>query len=136
MNTIISGSRTIQSYDLVLKAILDSGFAPDTTCVFSGMASGPDILGYRWAVTQKIPVKQFVPEWSKYGKPAGIIRNMEMATYAQAAVVLWDGRSPGTKHMLKYMRGLDPAIQVHLVMCPEWIPKTLVTMGQEQSTTP
>lgn len=133
MNTIIAGSRTIQSYDLVLKAIQDSGFAPRITTVLCGMASGPDILGYRWAMTQKIPVRQFVPEWSKYGKPAGIIRNAEMATYADAAIVLWDGRSTGTAHLLKYMKGLDPKVLVHLVMCPEWVQKTLVTQGQEQS---
>lgn len=132
MRTIISGSRTIQSYDTVLAAItaaLAAGVTP--TSVLSGMSPGPDILGYRWAMTQKIPVRQFVPEWSKYGKPAGIIRNMEMATEADAAIVLWDTRSVGTMHLLSYMKKLDPPVIVHVSLHPNFLPKTLVDQGRE-----
>lgn len=39
-------------------------------------------------------------DWDIYGKSAGYIRNAEMAKYADACVVFWDGKSRGTKHMI------------------------------------
>jgi hypothetical protein len=38
--------------------------------------------------------------WDEFGKSAGYIRNAEMAKYADACVIFWDGISKGTKHMI------------------------------------
>ena len=133
MKTIIAGSRTIQSYDAVLRALAACGFADRITSVFSGMASGPDIFGYRWALERKLPVRPFFPDWKTHGKPAGIIRNMEMVTYADAMVVLWDTRSTGTKHIIEYSKKMLPPLEVYVQLCPEFLPANLVTQGQQES---
>lgn len=131
MKTIICGSRTIQSYDLVKSAIESSGFADKITEVFTGMASGPDIFGFRWATERKLPVRRFLPEWDKLGKQAGFIRNAEMCTYADAIIAVWDGRSNGTKHIIKYSKQMDPPLQRHIVVVGVQ-EETLVDYGRKK----
>jgi len=110
MKTIIAGSRSIspdtksiyvsdpKNYSLVESAIIESGFT--ITEVVSGTARGVDILGEIWALENNIPVKKFPANWDLHGKSAGYIRNVEMAEYAEAAIIIWDGYSKGTKHMI------------------------------------
>jgi hypothetical protein len=43
MKCIIAGSRTINDYDIVVKAIKESGFAISE--IVSGEAAGPDTIG-------------------------------------------------------------------------------------------
>lgn len=99
MKTIIAGSRTITNYDILLEAIEDSGITPSE--VISGTCNGVDILGERWAKENDIPIVCFPADWEKYGRSAGMIRNIEMAKYADALIAVWDGVSPGTENMVK-----------------------------------
>jgi predicted double-glycine peptidase len=98
MKTIIAGSRTINSINQINKAIKESGFT--ITEVVSGTARGADLLGEVWANNNKVPIKRFPANWDKYGKSAGYRRNEEMANYADACIVVWDGESKGSKHMI------------------------------------
>lgn len=101
MKVIIAGSRSIISYDTVKYAIELSGF--EITEVVSGHARGVDQLGEKWAKENDIPVKIFPTMWSKYGTSAGYIRNEQMADYVgydSALLVIWDGKSPGTRNMI------------------------------------
>jgi len=100
MKTIIAGSRTILDFGQV-EAILD--LIPMPSEVVSGGARGVDTLGERWAKKNNIPVKVFPADWKRYGKKAGFIRNVEMAKYADNAVIIWDGTSKGSKHMKDIM---------------------------------
>ena len=68
--------------------------------IVSGTAMGADRLGERYAKENGYKLKRFPAEWDKYGKSAGYRRNAEMAKYADACVVFWDGVSRGTKHMI------------------------------------
>jgi len=98
MRVIIAGSRTINSYEEVEKAIEDSGFVIDE--VVSGGARGVDKLGEVWARDHDIPIKVFPADWAEYGKAAGIIRNGQMSRYADALIAVWDGSSRGTTDMI------------------------------------
>lgn len=97
MKTIITGSRSITSYAAVCRAVEDSAF--DITEVVSGAVRGVDQLGERYANEHGIPIKRFPAKWDEYGKRAGYLRNEEMAVYANAVILLWDGESKGTRHM-------------------------------------
>lgn len=68
--------------------------------VVSGVARGADRMGEAYAYSKGWGVKRFPARWEDYGKPAGATRNSEMANYADAAIVFWNGRSPGTKDMI------------------------------------
>lgn len=98
MKTIIAGSRTINDPKLVHQAVKDCNW--DITEVVCGGAKGIDSLGAEWAKANNIPIKLFPADWNTFGKRAGIIRNLEMACYADALIAIWDGHSRGTLHMI------------------------------------
>lgn len=98
---IVAGSRTFNDY-LLLEEKLDKILAnklPDVEIV-SGTAYGADKQGELYANKNKLPIKRFPADWNTYGKKAGYLRNLEMAKYADACVVFWDGTSRGTKLMI------------------------------------
>ena len=111
MKVIIAGGRKIIDYSLVEKAVKESGF--DITEVVSGKARGVDLLGETWAVHHNLPVKLFPADWTKYRNGAGPIRNKQMAEYADALIVVWDGKSSGTADMIENAkkRGLKVYIE-------------------------
>lgn len=106
MKTIVAGSRSITNIDTVMQAIKDCPWK--ITQIVSGTASGVDQLGELCAEQLGIYVKQFPADWGTYGNSAGYIRNREMAKYADAVIIVYDGKSKGTKHMW------DIALQMQL----------------------
>lgn len=116
MKTIIAGSRTITDHLPVRKAIAQAqakGLV--ITEVVSGGARGTDTLGEQWAYYRGIPVKRFNADWDRYGRSAGYRRNEQMARYAEALVAVWDGTSPGTRHMIELARRLGLRVHVYIV---------------------
>ena len=109
MKVIIAGTRykdkvnkiPFDDYGLVVKAIQQSGF--EITEVVSGKAIGVDSLGEKYARVNDIPLEARPADWAKHGKAAGPIHNREMAKYADAAVIVWDGESNGTRNMINEM---------------------------------
>ena len=113
MKVVIAGIRyedpeqriVYDDYAFVCKAIKNSGY--DITQVVSGKAIGVDSLGERWAAANGIDVEPFPADWSRHGKAAGPIRNREMAKHCDAAVIIWDGKSNGTRKMIENMTKLN-----------------------------
>lgn len=101
MKVIIAGSRKVEDYKLVVQAMERSGY--EVTEVVCGMATGIDRLGEQWAIANSIPVKEMPANWAAHGRAAGPIRNRQLAEYADAAVIIWDGKSRGTRNMINEM---------------------------------
>lgn len=84
---------------------------------------GREIPGTRrtvlnWAKTQdsgNFPIKKFYPDWGKHGKAAGPIRNKQMAEYADALLLIWDGESKGSKNMKEEMLKLNKPVYEFIV---------------------
>lgn len=123
MKVVIAGTRykdpdnriPFDDYTLLTKSIERSGY--NITEVISGDAIGVDKMGERWAVTNNIkttlmPVSS--EEWNRLGKRAGPMRNKRMAEYCDAAIVIWDGKSPGTRNMVNEMIRLDKPYYIGL----------------------
>ena len=98
MKTIIAGGRHISDYETVLEAVANSNFV--ITQIISGGAKGVDSTGEQIAKDFGIELRVFPADWENFGKAAGYIRNAEMAKHAEALIAIWDGISPGTKHMI------------------------------------
>ena len=113
MRIIIAGTRTSVNMDHLEVAIQKSGWTPKV--IISGTAKGADQLGEQWARENSVPVKQFKPDWSQYGKAAGPKRNREMAENADALIALWDGKSKGTKNMIETAEKLGLKVYVHRI---------------------
>ena len=113
MKVVIAGIRyedpvnkiVFDNYPLLVKAITDSGYKISE--IISGAAIGVDTLGETYAGANNIPVNRKPANWNKYGKRAGPMRNKEMALLADAAVILWDGESKGTRNMIDNMIALN-----------------------------
>ena len=99
MKVIIAGSRTIHSapIDEIIKA---SGF--EITEVVSGHHwEGVDVLGEQWARLHGLQPKTFPADWKRFGKSAGPRRNRQMAEYADALILIWNGITSGSANMLQ-----------------------------------
>lgn len=114
MKLIIAGSRDLHPSTKEIGAHVEAFMAVhpefEITEVVSGMARGVDLAGVDWAKHCGIPVKPFPvtsADWKFYGKSAGRRRNRMMAEYADAALVYWDGKSRGSKHMHETMQELN-----------------------------
>jgi hypothetical protein len=109
MKILIAGSRTLtpqlaelyqwlcESFNVGLGDKI--GLQPNTEIV-CGMAYGVDLAGRSMALKLGASIKEFPADWNKYKKAAGYIRNAEMAKYCDCALIVWDGQSKGTQHMM------------------------------------
>jgi len=116
MKTIIAGGREITNPKFLNAAISKCGWT--ITEVVSGTARGVDQMGEAWAANNNVPVKRFPADWDGLGKRAGYIRNQAMAGYAEALVLVWDGQSAGSGHMLAIAHALKLKIY-ELIVKPE-----------------
>ena len=99
MRVAIVGSRTFRDKDLLWKTmdgLTYDGKPVTPALIVSGGASGADTLGEAWAKAHAIPIKIFKPDWLKYGRAAGPIRNRDIVQEADLVVAFWDGVSKGT----------------------------------------
>lgn len=110
MRVLIAGSRDIADPALIIQAVQNSGFTVDV--LICGMARGVDRLAYDWAIANGIPVEEYPADWDRLGKSAGMVRNRKMVEVADAAIVIWDGNSPGTEHTIQLV--LSKGIPFHL----------------------
>jgi len=101
MKLAVVGSRTFNDnilmleYIHLLKAAYETLFNREIE-IISGGAKGADSLAEKAALVSKIPVKVFKPDWDKYGKKAGMIRNAEIVDACDMVLAFWDGISSGT----------------------------------------
>jgi hypothetical protein len=107
MRLIIAGSRSITSFEVVVKSVEEaiSKHNWQVTEVVSGAAKGVDRYGEEWAKQADIPVRIFKPDW-KRGRGAGFANNKMMAEYADAAVIVRVSDSSGSQQMAETMRRL------------------------------
>lgn len=119
MKTIIAGSRHLNNRYLVQLAVRGANWKiAEVVC---GGTRGIDMLGKAWADKNSIPVKIFPADWRRYGRYAGPIRNQRMAEYADALIAVWDGKSPGTRDMIKQAREADLLVYVYKISMNKFI---------------
>ena len=99
MKMIIAGGRKYQFTDKDYAELDKIHKIISVTEVVSGKAKGADTCGEVWAKKNGIKVADFPAEWTKFGKAAGPIRNLEMAKYADALAV--SSGNDGTSNMVK-----------------------------------
>jgi hypothetical protein len=100
----IIGSRSFNDKDKLELAINELNLDIDT--VVSGGAMGADKLGEEWARNKGLKVELYLPEWSKYGRSAGIIRNKAIIQSCDFCLAFWDGKSKGTNSSIIHCQKL------------------------------
>jgi hypothetical protein len=106
----IVGSRTFKNFKR-FKEILDKlrGNGLKVSRITSGGAIGADSLAEKYAKQNDIPLHIYKPDWDKYGKRAGFIRNHEIVDNSDFLIAFWNGVSKGTQHsiMLAEQKQID-----------------------------
>ena len=118
MKLIIAGSRHFSLNTEFINGIIrihNLDLIVDT--YVSGTANGVDSIGEEYALEMQglcgehaISIKRFPADWDTHGKKAGHLRNAEMAEYADALLLIWDGESKGSANMKKQMQKLQKPI--------------------------
>ena len=116
MNIIVVGSRSYATPQLFEKALVASGFTM-TGLVSSGNL-GLDRYVEKYAEERKIPIHRFSLNRKKYKRATDLYRNMEMVSYADAVIAIWNGRSVNTRLMLEQAYKANLKIYVELVKWP------------------
>lgn len=110
MKTIVAGSRGWDNSSYIFD-ILD--LHNEITEIVCGESQGPDSYGRIWGENRSIPISSFPAKWDKYGKSAGILRNIDMGDHADQLIAFWNGKSRGTKHMIDYMNKLNKKVTIY-----------------------
>lgn len=110
---IIAGGRDFNDYKKLKKCcnnILKN--VDDEIEIICGGAIGADSMGALYGKEMGYKIKYFIPDWNNLGKKAGILRNCDMADYADALIAFWNNSSKGTRHMIEYARKNELKIRV------------------------
>ena len=108
MKYAVIGSRDFNNY-AVLENELDKH---QISKIVSGGAKGADQLAERYAQEKSILIQIFKPDWTKYGKSAGVIRNKEIISNCDAVIAFWDGKSKGTKSSIDFANKKEKQVAV------------------------
>jgi hypothetical protein len=97
----VVGSRSYNDTEkirLVLSTILEHH---GKFIMVSGGCKGPDLIAETWAKENNIDTVIFLPNWKKYGRAAGPIRNKDIVNECNYLIAFWDQKSKGTKSSIK-----------------------------------
>lgn len=98
MKLLIVGSRSITDFEL-------SPYIPkEVDTIISGGADGVDRLAEQYADSHHLSKYIIRPRYDLYGRAAPLRRNEQMVDMADAILIIWDSRSKGTQHTLKYAK--------------------------------
>ena len=96
MRVAIIGSRGLEINDI------EDYLPQKCTEIVSGGAVGVDRCAAEFAIKNKLKLREFLPEYDKYGRAAPILRNQRIVEYADMVIAFWDGKSKGTLSVIKY----------------------------------
>ena len=108
MKLAIIGSRElVVGFDELKKHI-----GEDVDELVSGGARGIDTCAQRYARENGIKMTEFLPEYERYGRAAPIVRNKQIAEYADEVLAFWDGKSRGTKSAISYFEKMGKKVTI------------------------
>ena len=109
MKVAVIGSRDVTVNDL-------GQYLPDETKeIVSGDARGVDSCAKEYARQYDIPLTEFVPKYTRYGRAAPLYRNKQIIDYADLVLAFWDGKSKGTKFSIDYCAEVEKPIRIVIV---------------------
>lgn len=117
MKIAVIGSRDYVNYDeakiYIEKCIRETG--AESIVILSGCCRGADMLGEKYAEEKGYEVKRIKPEWDKFGRAAGVVRNKKIAVEADLVICFWDGNSKGTKITLDQSKKLNKKVMIKYI---------------------
>ena len=78
--------------------------------IMSGGAEGIDRLAESFADKKRLSKLVLRPQYAIYGKSAPLKRNERLVELCDAALIVWDGCSRGTKYTIDYAEKLGKKV--------------------------
>lgn len=98
MKLLVVGSRSISDFDL-------TAYIPESAdVIISGGAKGIDELAEKYADEKRISKIILRPNYRLYGRGAPLKRNEQMVNMCDEVLIIWDGKSKGTKYTEEYAK--------------------------------
>ena len=104
----------IGSRDLTIQNLKDY-IPPNVSEIVSGGAVGIDTVAADYAKKNEIHLKEFLPQYEKYKRGAPLIRNKQIAEYADEALVFWNGHSKGTQYTIESFYRLGKKVTIIII---------------------
>ena len=112
---VVAGCRDYDNYEEA-KEYIDfciQNLRKEYTLIFmSGGCKGADALGEKYANENHFEIEYYPADWEKFARSAGPKRNLEMAKRCDYVICFWDGKSLGTKSMIKFAKQFDKPIKI------------------------
>ena len=99
MKVAIIGSRSISRINR-----LEEYVPRDVSLIISGGARGVDQIAKQFARAHGLPLREFLPDYTAFGRSAPLVRNLEIIEAADLVLAFWDGRSRGTQFVVLHCR--------------------------------
>ncbi len=109
MKIAIIGSRNLHIENL------EHYLPQNVTEMISGGAKGIDTDAESFAKENGIKTVIFLPDYSRYGRGAPIVRNKQIVDYADEVIAFWDGKSRGTLSVIDYCKRQNKKITIFTV---------------------
>lgn len=106
MRLLIAGSRSITEFDL------SEYVSNNTDLIICGGAKGIDTVAEKYADDHRISKLVLRPNYALNGKSAPLKRNEVMIDLADSVLVIWDGKSRGTKYTIDYAMKTGKSVTV------------------------
>ncbi len=106
MKLLIAGSRSITDFDLT------PYITEDVDTILTGGAIGVDTLAEKYADEHGLNKVIIKPQYEKYGKSAPLVRNRELVLLCDKVLIIWDGKSKGTKFTKNFAEKAGKALKV------------------------
>ena len=108
---LVCGSRDWQDIHAIRMRLVT---LPPSSVIVHGGAVGADRIAAFLAEDFGFTVEEYKADWNRYGKPAGIIRNIEMLdTRPDLVVAFHRNNSRGTLHTITEARKRGILVEVH-----------------------
>ena len=108
MKVAVIGSRELKVNNL------EKYLPEEVTEIVSGGARGIDTSAREYALKNNIKLKEFLPEYEKYGRSAPLKRNMQIIDYADMVLAFWDGKSKGTKFVIDSCKKMGKGVKIFM----------------------
>lgn len=112
MKVAVIGSRGLDVDEKTIEGLLPCY----TTEIVSGGAKGIDACAKAYARARGIPIREFWPDYDRYGRAAPIKRNEQIVDYADYVVAIWDCKSKGTKNVIDLCRKISKPVTVYEIV--------------------
>jgi len=96
--------------------VFNNTYEPGDWICSGGCPKGGDRFAEALAKDKGIPILICYPNWKKYGKSAGFVRNTDVATFSDKLIAIVAGdRKGGTEDTLEKFKKLHPEGMFYLV---------------------